>query len=159
MLVHELIPQYIDYEEAREFSLNRRRFEDCVLHSVDFHCLKLRGVKIAVKLVVSTSRKQKLKFQGSGILNKNWVVLFCGNAQQVVSRRKNMPSLESSLLFIRAWKLLVSVQCFQKPWRRPLCLFRNLFLFWWNSVRSFHSYVLLVTGSPYGLPAKCDTVR
>lgn len=105
MLVYELIPQ-IDYENTRDFSFNRRLFQDCVLRYLDLSLSKVtrRGNCREVGRV-STSKAEKLNFQGSLTLNKNCVYLFCGNTKHLTENKHVCP-LESSLVFVRAWKIL-----------------------------------------------------
>lgn len=79
MLVYELIPQ-IDYEKAREFSLNGRLLQDCMLRCLDLSLSKVTSRENCREVGrVSTSTAEKLKFQGSLTLNKKCIFLFCGN--------------------------------------------------------------------------------
>lgn len=87
MLVYELIPQ-IHYEKAREFTLKWRLFQDCVLRYLDLSLSKVtsRGNCREVGRV-STSKAEKLKFQGSLTLNKNCIFLFCGSTKHLTENK------------------------------------------------------------------------
>ena len=132
MLFNELIPQHIDYEKAREFSLNWRPFQECVLRYLDLSLSQVtsRGNCREVSRV-STSKQEKLKFQGSMILNKNLVLLSCNNTKHLVEN-KHVLFLRKPIGFYPRVEDSCSVQCLQKPLLKSMSLFRFLFSFLMN---------------------------